>query len=177
MINKKMEEAINNQINEELYSSYLYVAMAGYFAKINLNGFSNWMRTQALEERFHATKMFDYLLSRGGNVKLKIIETPPSEWESPLVAFEEVLKHEEHITSKINEIVDLAIKESDHASQIFYQWYVTEQVEEEETAGGIIEQLKLTGNNGGGLFMIDKELAARNFAAPVDSTGNAINLI
>ena len=177
MIGMKMEEAINKQINEELYSSYLYVAMAGYFANINLNGFANWMRIQALEERFHATKMFDFLISRGGRIRLESIETPPSEWESPLIAFEEVLKHEEHITSKINEIVDLAVKEKDHASHIFYQWYVTEQVEEEETASGIIQQLKLTGENGSGLFMIDKELLARTFTPPVDSAGNSINLI
>jgi ferritin len=168
MLSKKMDKALNDQIKWELYSSYLYLSMAAYFADLGLGGFAHWMRMQAQEEEFHAMKFYDYVLERGGRVVLQGIDAPPSEWKSPLDAFEETLKHEEHVTSLINDLVDLAIKEKDHATNIFLQWFVTEQVEEEDSVNEVLSKLKLVGDGGEGLFMLDKELSARVFTPPVE---------
>jgi ferritin len=166
MISKKMENAINLQINEELFSSYLYLSMSTYFENMSLSGFANWMRIQAQEEQFHAMKFFDYVHERGGKAELLAIDKPANDWESILVVFEETLKHEEHITSKINELVSIAIGENDYASQNFLQWYVDEQVEEESTASDILEQIRFLGENKHGLLMLDREFKTRVYTPP-----------
>ena len=166
MLSKKMEKAINQQINAEMYSSYLYLSMATYFESKSLGGFSNWMRQQAQEELFHGMKMFDYVCERGGQVTLKAIDKPPSKWSSPLNAFENVLSHEQKVTGLINNLVNLALEERDHATNIFLQWFVSEQVEEEDTAGGLVDKLILIGKDANGLFMLDSELATRVFTLP-----------
>jgi ferritin len=166
MIGKKMEKALNGQINAELYSSYLYLSMATYFDSIDLPGFANWMRIQHQEEEFHGLKFFDYIQERGGRVTLQAIEAPPSEWTSPLNAFEETLKHEQKVTGLINDLVYLARDERDNASEIFLQWFVTEQVEEEDNVNTILAQLRLIKDKPQGLFMLDKDLGQRTFTPP-----------
>jgi ferritin len=166
MLSKKMEKAINQQINAEMYSSYLYLSMATYFESISLGGFSNWMRQQAQEELFHGMKMFDFVCERGGRVTLKTIDQPPAKWASPLDVMKNVLSHEQKVTGLINDLVDLALDERDHATNIFLQWFVSEQVEEEDTAGGLVDKLKLIGKDANGLFMLDTELGQRNFTLP-----------
>ena len=166
MLSKKMENAINEQINAELYSSYLYLSMATYFESVSLAGCANWMRQQAQEELFHGMKMFDYVCECGGRVTLKAIDKPPSKWTSPLNAFENVLEHEQKVTGLINDLVDLALEERDHASNIFLQWFVSEQVEEEASAGALVDKLKMIGKDAGGLFMLDTELGQRSFTLP-----------
>lgn len=170
MIHKKMEKAINEQINWELYSAYLYFAMAAYFDSINLKGFSSWMRVQAMEEQTHTKRFYDFLTARGGKVILSAIKSPPVEWKSPLEVFQETLKHEQHVTGRINALVDLSAKLKDHATNSFLQWFIDEQVEEESSADEVIQSLKLNANNPGGLFLIDKELAQRTFVPPADVT-------
>jgi ferritin len=170
MIHEKMEKAINDQINAELYSAYLYFSMAAYFDSINLKGFSSWMRVQTMEEEAHIKKFYDYMSSRGGRILLSKIAAPPSKWDSPLAAFEHVLEHEQMVTGRINDLVDLSVKLKDHATNSFLKWYVDEQVEEEESVDGVIQSLKLNENNPGGLFMIDKELAQRTFVPPAGVT-------
>ncbi len=166
MLKQTMQDALNEQINAELYSGYLYLAMAAYFASVNLKGMATWMRVQEQEERFHALKFYDYLVERGGTVRLAAIAAPELSWASPLAAFEAAYAHEQKVTARINALVDLAIKEGDHATNSFLQWYVTEQVEEEASADGVVQQLKLGGDNSSALFMIDRELAARVFTPP-----------
>lgn len=166
MINEKIQDAFNEQINAEMYSSYLYFSMAAYFESINLKGFASWMRAQAQEELVHGVKFFNFVCERGGNVNLKPIAGPPTRWDSPLAAFQEAYRHEQKVSGLINDLVDLSLQERDHASNAFLQWFVTEQVEEEASADGVVQQLKLAGDQGGGLFMIDKELAARVFVYP-----------
>ena len=162
MISEKMQEAINGQLNAELYSSYLYLSMNAYFKSINLDGFANWMYSQAQEELTHAMKFYDFINQRGGRVNLLQIEAPPAQWNSPQAVFEATLEHEQKVTGLINELVELALSEHDHASNIFLQWFVTEQVEEEESVTAVLEQLNLMGEAKGGLFMIDRELAKRS---------------
>jgi ferritin len=171
MLKKKMQDAFNKQINAELYSAYMYLSMAAYFASINMPGMANWMRVQVQEETFHGLKMFDFVHERGGRALLKAVDGPPTQWKSPLDAFENVCKHEAKVTGLINALVDLAIAESDHASNNFLQWFVAEQVEEEASADAVVRQLKLAGDNGGALFMLDREMALRVYTPPV--TGNA----
>jgi ferritin len=161
MLKKKLEEAMNEQINAEYYSSYLYLSMSAYFDSLNLSGFAHWMRAQSQEELMHALKFFAYVNERGGRVTLKAIDAPETEWASPLKVFEETLKHEEHVTSLINQLMDLAIKENDHAAKGFLQWFVNEQVEEEASASAIVEKLKMIKDAPGALFMMDRELGAR----------------
>jgi ferritin len=156
-----MEKALNGQVNAELYSSYLYLSMNAYFKSVNLDGFANWMYAQAQEELMHAMKIYDFINQRGGRTLLAAIEAPPDQWDSPLAVFEDTLKHEKKVTGLINGLVDIAMEERDHATQIFLQWFVTEQIEEEESVGNVLEQLKLLGDAKQGLFMIDRELATR----------------
>ncbi len=163
MIDKEIEEAINRQINEELYSSYLYLSMSAYFENMGLRGFANWMFVQFQEEKDHAMKFYRYLIERGGRVKLYAIDEPPHEWNSPLHAFEETLKHEKHITECINNLVDLAEKKKDRATFNLLQWYVDEQVEEEANDEEIIQMLNMIGDKGQGLLMLDRELASRTY--------------
>ncbi|GAB6176479.1 ferritin [Desulfobaculum senezii] len=166
MLSEKMEKALNAQIKWEFYSSYLYLSMSSYFADKGLPGFSHWMRTQAQEELFHATKFYDYVLERGGKVELQSIDQPPSKWDDTLDVFKETLKHEQHVTKLINELVDTAISEKDHACNIFLQWFVEEQVEEEDSVNNVLDRLKLMGKEGSGLFMLDQELGKRVFTPP-----------
>ena len=166
MIKKKMQQALNKQLNAELYSSYLYLSMSAYFNSINLKGFANWIKVQAQEELSHAMKFYNFILKRGSKVILSEIDPPQSEWNSPLAAFEHVYRHEQKVTSLINSLVDLSISEGDHATNNFLQWFVTEQVEEEASADEVVQKLKLAGKSAGGLFMIDRELAQRVFAPP-----------
>jgi ferritin len=161
-----MEQALNSQINAELYSSYLYLSMKAYFESINLPGFANWMKVQVQEELMHAMKFFDFVNECRGRVTLKAIEQPPAEWKSPLNVFEETLKHEQKVTGLINNIMNIAIEEKNHATSNFLQWFVNEQVEEEASADKILQQLKLLGSKSAGLFMMDKELGARVFTPP-----------
>ncbi len=161
MISKTMEDAINKQINEEMYSAYLYLSMSAYFESINLKGFANWMFVQYQEEVMHAMKFYDHLKDRGGKLKLYAIAEPPSQWESPLDAFKATLKHEQHITKCINDLVDLAEKEKDRAAYNMLQWFIDEQVEEEANDEEIIAQLEMVEGSKNGLLMIDRELAKR----------------
>jgi len=166
MLSKKMLAALNKQINAELYSSYLYLSMGAYVKSLGLDGFENWFRVQAQEELAHAMKFFDYVNERGGRVTLTAIDGPPVTWKSPLAVFEATLKHEQHVTDLINKLVDLAADESDHASSIMLQWFVSEQVEEEASADAVRQKLALVGDRGNALYMIDRELAARVFTPP-----------
>jgi ferritin len=166
MLSKKMEKAINDQINAELYSAYLYLSMSAYFSEKGLPGFANWMHVQYEEETFHAEKFYRHVIERGGSVELEAIEKPPRNWKDTLTVFTETLKHEQYVTKRINDLVDLAIKEKDHASNNFLQWYVGEQVEEEDSVNDIISKLKLIGKDNGNLFMLDKEMGARVFTPP-----------
>ncbi|MFC1538784.1 ferritin [Candidatus Latescibacterota bacterium] len=169
MLGKKMETALNDQVNAELYSSYLYLSMEAYFQSLSLKGFANWMRCQAQEELFHAMKMYDHIIERGGKVRLTSIEGPQIEWKSPLAVFEATLTHEKKVTGLIDNLVDIAIEERDHASNTFLQWYVGEQVEEEASADEVIQQLKLMSDTSNGLFLMDRELAARVFTMPAET--------
>jgi len=163
MLSKKMGNALNEQLNAELYSSYLYLSMSAYFTSTNLNGFANWMRVQAQEELMHAMKFYDFINERDGKVTLTQIEAPKTKWNSPLEVFEDVYKHECKVTSLIHNLVDLAVTEKDYATNTFLQWFVTEQVEEESSALEIVDKLKLMGDNSVAQFMIDGELAQRTF--------------
>ncbi|KYK28144.1 MAG: ferritin [Theionarchaea archaeon] len=166
MIKDKIEKALTSQINAEMYSSYLYLSMSSYFSSINLNGFATWMRVQAQEELTHAMKFYDYVIERGGRVTVAAIEAPPAEWDSPLQVFEHVYTHEQKVTGLINDLVNLAIAEKDHATTAFLQWFVTEQVEEESSADEIVQKVKLVGDQGAGLLMLDQELGQRVFTPP-----------
>lgn len=166
MLSTEMQNALNEQINAELYSSYFYLAMEAYFQSQSLAGFANWMRCQTQEELVHAMRIYDFVNERNGRVKLKEIEKPPLEWKTPLKVFEDTYAHEQKVTALINKLVDLAIQESDHATHNFLQWFVAEQVEEEASACAVVDRLKLIGSSGEGLFQIDKELAQRVFTAP-----------
>ncbi len=163
MITKKIEDALNKQINAELYSSYLYLSMSSYFDSIGLRGFANWMRIQTQEENSHAMKLYDYLLERGGRVILSSIDAPQIEWESPLKTFEATYVHEQKVTALINELVNLAIIEKDHATNNMLQWFVSEQVEEEASVSEILDELKFIGDNKSAIFMLNRELAQRVF--------------
>lgn len=167
MINEKMEKAFNDQINAELYSEYLYLSMKAYFETLNLKGFVNWMDVQVQEEHAHAMGMFDYVNSRGGRVKLTAIDAPETDWESPLAVFEHILTHEELVTSLINKLADVAEEVKDRAAMGFLNWYIKEQVEEEDNVGQVLATLKLIGDDKKALLMLDKDLAARTFVAPV----------
>ena len=166
MIKQEIEDAINGQINAEFYSSYLYLSMSAYFESTDLKGMANWMIAQAQEEISHGMKMYSFVLERGGVVKLDPIEGPPIVWDSPLAVYEHALRHEEHVTSLINELVDLAIEEKDHATKNFLDWFVDEQVEEEASASEVVQQLKIIGDNGYGILMLDRELGQRIFIPP-----------
>ncbi len=161
MIGKKMQDALNEQVNAELYSAYLYQAMAAHFATGNLKGFAHWMDLQAKEEQAHARKMYEFLLDRGGRVTLKAIAAPPAEWKSPLAIFEESYAHEQKVTGLIHKLVDLARAENDHAAEVFLAWFVSEQVEEEANASEIVEKLKMVKDHTQGLLMMDAQLGQR----------------
>ncbi len=163
MLNKKIEKAINKQINAEIWSAYLYLSMSAYLEDSGLPGFANWMKNQWKEELAHAMKFFDYVNERGGRVVLEPIAKVPKEWKNPVHIMEETLKHEREVTSLINSLTDLAIKEKDHATNNLLQWFIAEQVEEEATVGEILNKLKMIGGKGHAMLMIDKELGSRVF--------------
>ncbi|MEJ2627063.1 MAG: ferritin [bacterium] len=166
MISQKMQDAINQQINKELYSEYLYLSMAAYFSAQGRSGFEKFLLLQAAEERFHALKFYHFVNERGGRVYFQKIDQPETEFKSPVSVFEKALEHEQYVSSLINKLMDIAIKENDHASKSFLTWYVDEQVEEEDSMDTIVNKLKIIKGQGNGLLMLDKELAARTFTPP-----------
>ena len=161
MIKDKVLKALDKQINMELNSSYIYLAMSSFFYEENLNGFASWFRIQSGEEYGHAMKIFDYIHQANANVNLLQIDGPKSGWKTALDVFEDTYKHEQKVTASIYNLVDLAIAEKDHATNNFLQWFVSEQVEEEDTALTILEKVKLVGDNKSGLFLLDRELGQR----------------
>ena len=167
MMNERIEKALNEQMNAEMYSAYLYLSMASYFESKGLEGCANWMKAQTQEELIHAMKFYNFIVERGGRAVMAEIKAPPSEWDSPLKVFEHALEHEQLVTSLINKLMELAIEEKDHATQIFLQWFVTEQVEEEASAGAVVDKMRLAGESAGGVFMVDRELAQRQLPIPM----------
>ncbi|MEM3509800.1 MAG: ferritin [Nitrososphaerales archaeon] len=161
MITDEMVEELNKQLNSELYSYYLYLAMAAYFDSINLKGFANWMKVQAKEEETHALKFYEHIVERGGRVKLYQINQPPSEWKTPLDVFEAAYSHETEVTRRIYSILELAQQKRDHATVNMLQWFISEQVEEEASVSSIVQKLRLIGEHIGGLLIMDKELGER----------------
>ncbi len=168
MLNKEITKALNEQINKEIFSAYLYMAMSSYTSDLVLKGFANWFMVQYHEEMFHAMKMYEYVQSQGESVVLKAIDAPQTAFKSPLDAFQKTLEHEQLVTRSIHDLMDLAIEHKDHATKIFLEWFVTEQVEEEETAGDMIAHLKMIGKDPHALLMMDRELSARAVGIPVD---------
>ena len=167
MLSDRLLKALNSQVNAEIYSAYLYLGMAAYFDSASLKGFANWMKVQAKEEMTHAIKFYEHINGRGGKVALSSIEKPPQTWTSPLHIFESTLVHEKKVTGMINDLVNLAIEEKDHASNNMLQWFISEQVEEESSADEIVQKLKLIGDGKSGLFMLDQQLGQRVFMPPV----------
>ena len=161
MLSKTVQNAMNDQINNEFYSAYQYLAMAAYCESANLPGFAQWMRTQSREETEHAMKFYDFILDRNGRVVLRAIEGPVIEFGSPLEVFEQALEQEQKVTAMINDLYGAAVKESDHASQAFPQWLVTEQAEEEKNVADVAETLKMVGGMSEALFLLDRELGQR----------------
>lgn len=166
MLSKKLESAMNEQLNYELFSAYIYQAMSADFKSKGYNGCASWMQVQAQEEIVHAMGFHNYIISRGGKVKLMKVEAPPESWETPLLAFKHALEHEESVTARINKLAKIAKEEDDFAASNFLQWYVNEQVEEEENTNEIVNQLKMVGDSTQGIFMIDNTLATRTFTMP-----------
>lgn len=164
-MNQKIQDALNKQLNAELYSSYLYLSMSACLELKNLMGMANWMRTQAREELEHAMKYFDFIHERNGQVTLTQVDAPKTQWDSPLGVFENAYQHEQSISKTIHKIVDLSISENDHAANNFLQWFVTEQVEEEATVLLIVEKLKMIGDSGVAVFMLDAELGHREITS------------
>ena len=160
-LSKKLQDALNEQIREELASAYIYLSMAAYCESINLRGFAHWMQAQANEEMAHAMKFYGYINERGGRVMLKALEQPPVEFAGPVDVFAKTLAHEQHITDCIHKLYALASEEKDYASLGLLQWFVDEQVEEESNAGEILDTLKMVGDKGQALFMVDRQLGAR----------------
>ncbi len=171
MLNEKMQKALNDQVNAEMYSAYLYLAMNAHFESANLGGFANWMRVQAQEEMSHAMKIYDFINERGGRVVLQPIAEPPAEWKSPVAVFEDVCTHEQKVTGLINDLATLAIELKDHATNSFLKWFIDEQVEEEKSADEIVGKLKLMEGAPGAIYMLDRELAQRVFVPPTTTTG------
>lgn len=167
-LSQTMLDALNEQVKNEFYSSYLYLSMAGFCESITLPGFAHWMRLQSTEEGGHAMKIHDFVQDRGGRVKLLTIDQPPIDFSSPLDVFQQALEHEQLVTGMINTLYGMAGEERDYASQAFLQWFITEQVEEEKTATQIVETLKMIGDEGDALIMLDRELAGRTLGSGAD---------
>jgi ferritin len=162
MLNKQLENALNTQIKDEMFSAYLYLAMAAYCESQNLDGFAHWLKIQSDEEWEHAMKFYGYISDQGGKIVLQTIPQPPADFASPLDIFKKTLAHEQEITKRINALYELALKKNDYATQVELQWFIKEQVEEEKTAGKILEHLKSVGDNKMGIVMIDRQLASRS---------------
>jgi ferritin len=171
MLNESLEEALNEQINAELYSEYLYLSMAAYYADEGLPGFASWMRAQADEERAHAMRIYDFVIERDGRVTLETIDSPPTEWSGPADAFEAAYEHEVEISGMIDDLVALAREENDNATENMLQWFVAEQVEEEATAQDVLDKLTHVGDDGPGLLMVDQELAQRGAGGDSGESG------
>lgn len=172
MLNKKIEEAINAQINAEMWSAYLYLSMAAHCHAIGQPGMAKWFEVQFKEEQDHAKILFNYVISRNGNVTLKAIDTVPTEWNSILDVFESTLAHEQKVTAMINDLFALTTQENDYATQSMLKWFIDEQVEEEENAQTIIDNIKMIKDNGYGIYMLDKELGARTYTQPSPLAGS-----
>ncbi len=166
MLSKKMLDALNDQLNFEMFSANIYLSMAAHLEAENLPGFASWMKVQVLEETFHAMKFFGYVNDRRGRVVISALEAPPTQWDSVLAVFENALHHEELVTGRINDLVALGIEQKDRATETFLQWYVTEQVEEEASVDAVIGQLKLAEGSPQALLMLDRELGQRTFTPP-----------
>ncbi|MBU0681609.1 MAG: ferritin [Proteobacteria bacterium] len=171
MLSKKLQDAFNEQMKNEFFSAYLYMAMAGYFQSEDLPGFANWMRIQALEEMTHGEKFFNFTCETGGRTNLLPLDGPQNDFASPVAVFEAGLKHEKFVTASINNLMNMAVKDKDHASQIFLHWFVTEQIEEEANFSLILKKLQRVAGDGRGLLMLDQELGQRVFVPP--GTGGA----
>jgi len=167
VLTDRMHKALNDQLQAEFFSAYLYLSMSAYFEDQGLDGMANWMTIQFQEEQSHALKFYHYITERGGKVELQAIEKPKNEWDGALNVFEEALEHEQMISGRINDLADLAIQEKDHATHNMLQWFIAEQVEEEANVESIVGQLQLIGGQGHGIFMIDREMRGRTF---VDET-------
>jgi ferritin len=173
MMSKTMQDAMNEQMKHEFYSSYLYLSMSAYCDRSNLPGLARWMRAQAQEETKHAMKIFDHVLDRGGKVELQQLGRPPADFASPKDVFEQAHRHEQQVTAAINKVYGLAVDERDFASTAFLDWFVREQVEEEKTSGLLAEQFRMVGEDRPGLLMLDRELGQRKSAqveAPAGTT-------
>jgi len=166
MLSEKMVKSINNQINREIYSAYLYMGMASFAVSEGMAGVANWFNVQVQEELSHANKLYDYVNQQGGRIMLLDIEAPPQDFKTVNDLFQKTLEHEKVVTGLINGLVDIARAENDHATEIFLQWFVTEQVEEEANAMDILQRLKLMGSEGNALFLLDTELAKRVYTPP-----------
>ena len=165
-LTKKMEQALNDQMQAEMFSQYLYLSMSAYFESQDLSGFANWMRVQSDEEGVHVHKLFDYIVERGGRVSLQAIEAPQAEWDGPLQVFEGALEHERMISSRIDSLADLACEKGDRASESFLRWYVDEQVEEEASVDKVVKMLRISEGQPVALLMLDRELATRVLPPP-----------
>lgn len=161
MLSKTLQDALNEQIKNELYSAYVYLSMSAHFEAVNLRGFAHWMRLQSQEEVEHAMRIFDFVNDRGGRVVLEALDRPPSQFKSPLDIFQKALEHERKVTGMIHRLYELAVKEADYPAQVMLQWFISEQVEEEKSAAEIVEQLKLIGDQGAGLLILDRHLGER----------------
>lgn len=161
MLKKKVQDALNDQLREEYYSAYLYLSMSAYAESVNLPGFAHWMRLQYDEEIAHVMKFYNYILDRGGRVKLLAIDEPAHDFKGPLDLFEKSLAHEKLVSGRIRKIYGMAVKEGDYESQVFLQWFITEQIEEEKTADDVLQTIKRAGDDGHAILMIDRELGAR----------------
>jgi ferritin len=168
MLSERIQNEFNDQINAEMFSAYLYLQMAAWFETQNLDGMANWMKVQAQEEMAHAMKFYAHINQRGGTVTLRQIDEPPHAWDSPLAAFEAVLGHEQYITGRINKLLQVSNEENDYASKTMLQWFVDEQVEEEENATRNVEKTRMIQDHPGGLYMLDKELVGRTFNPPAE---------
>ena len=165
MLNDTMLDTLNEQLNGEIYSSYLYFSMAGYFESLSLKGFANWMEIQAQEEIMHAHRIYKYIVDKGSRPRMAPVDAPPHDWESPLDAMEKVYAHECTISQQINACVTLSLQENDHSTNTMMQWFVSEQVEEEASADEVVQKLKLISDNSTGLFLLDSDLGKRTLEA------------
>jgi len=172
MLSKRMQDALNKQINAELYSGYLYLSMSAYYQSIGLPGFANWFFVQNQEEQAHAQIIYNHVIDRGGRVILAQIEAPQTDWANAAAPFEHAVEHEKRVTAMINDLVALAQEEKDFASNAMLQWFVTEQVEEEKNPTDILQQIRMIGDAPGGLFMLDRQLSTRVFTPPAILTGS-----
>lgn len=164
MLDPKIQDALNGQINNEFYAAYLYLSMSAYFQSINLDGFAHWMRMQREEEIAHGMRIFDYVVDRDGRIELQALAKPPKDFDSALDVMRQALAHEQKVTGRINELYELAVEKKDYPTQGLLQWFITEQVEEEATAGQLVDQLELVGDNSAALLMLDRELGGRTTA-------------